>query len=490
MFRGGSIGASDVGLYRTPTFRRWRNAMLAVLAGLVAGGATVVISPLAVVGAAAGAVALALVARFPELGMLGIVCLVATIFNVDDVLLVPLPGIGSLNLADLLLLLLIGLSVLRLIRDPGARDRLSVIAVPLGLVVFAALVSVVVAVALRGGSRSSAVRMMRYIAYYLLIIPGTVLLTTHESVERLFLGLRLLAVFVAVAMFVQAAVGDSVAIIPGRVEAARTAGSTYAATRIIPPGLTLIFAVAVIGSSVALVRRGAQAIGWGIPALFAVVGLGLTFFRTYWATSVGAVGLMLLMVERVERGRGIVRGAILIGLAVLLVGIAASMSETVSETVTAMRDRLVSLFDVEELTSGQETLQERALESRFALRRIREVPVLGVGLGNPYRYPFDPWDGLTAYVHNAYLYATVSMGLLGSIPLVWLLMAAATRGVRNRREIPDSHRRYLVGAVSAWLVAVLLTSITNPVFMEYPSIAVLGTLIGAQEAILANAAVT
>lgn len=195
--------------------------------------------------------------------------------------------------------------------------------------------------------------------------------------------------------------------------------------------------VGVLAAAALLFAHGSRLrlLGVGLVTL-GVTALLLTFSRAAWigAAAGGAAGMWLL--GRLAWRRRDLRWGIV--LCVVLVGIVGVIWLAAYRPFVAARALGESASD-----GGQESVELRSVADRivftdFALRSIRERPILGVGMGNfPWRasyYIADTFYDLRGdNVHHIYLSAWAELGGVGLILFVGALIGgigAAWRAIR------------------------------------------------------------
>ena len=207
---------------------------------------------------------------------------------------------------------------------------------------------------------------------------------------------------------------------------------------------------------------------WLLPAIgLTLLGLAVQFGRGVWvATAAG-----LLVSALMHRGWvGAARILLIGGLA--LATLVAGLSFVRPRMVDALEERAMGI--VPELRAGG-SFHWRVVENREALRRIAERPLTGVGIGGDYKHTVSSSGSFgveTSYIHNAYLYFPLKMGLLASlIPVAFMVAFALTvRRVLRRRTNLD---RGLLAALCGAFVVPVLTSGTQPEWVTPRGIAAL-----------------
>ncbi len=151
--------------------------------------------------------------------------------------------------------------------------------------------------------------------------------------------------------------------------------------------------------------------------------------------------------------------------------------------VEALIIRGRSLWAGSELTFDRST-QWRLKENELALIKIREYPLLGIGPGGPYRQPWWSGDNLTSYVHNAYLFLLMDLGIVGLLPFIWFSIVFLRRGFSAYYDGHDPVRKSLAISFTLSYIAVLFSSATSPRLFEQGYILLLGVILGLNEVII------
>lgn len=230
------------------------------------------------------------------------------------------------------------------------------------------------------------------------------------------------------------------------------------------PVATIMAAAALLSGTIR--SRVGTGVAWAILVLN-LVGLVLTYERTFWVTT--ALGLLLVAatMSRRARIRALFWGPLAL---VLFFGV---MSTITPDTLTAARERLLSLGSYE----SDNSLRFRLTESRRVIEQIEESPIYGSGLAASV-YWGRPWEGVLpterTFAHNAYLWLAWKLGLVGAVLLVGaILFVLIGRAPPTASPLFASLR---TGAKAA-LLALALTSVTFPAFTLLSASAGLGLLI-------------
>jgi O-antigen ligase len=87
------------------------------------------------------------------------------------------------------------------------------------------------------------------------------------------------------------------------------------------------------------------------------------------------------------------------------------------------------------------------------------------------------------YIHNAYLWVWVDMGLVGLIPFVWLLAQVLVRGFGRWRKVGDPRWRAVALGVTLGILGQAITNIVAPNFIQSWGLVVFPILLGVNELI-------
>lgn len=463
--------------------------------GLLLGAAALWFSPLWMLGALAGGFLVLVAVQRPEIGLLGIMIATSSIVFEERLPLIPI-GIGSLHIPDVILLALFGLIILRWLVEPDFKIIRTPLDWPLLTFYGAALLSTFIAILQSSVEFNVGLREIRVVTYYLTFFAVTNLVREDRQLILLLRGLFLLATIVAVAMIALFLLGESLYLLPGRVETLQTQATVYSGiTRILPPGQSLIV-VAFIATTVTLVldkfrpTNMLRFLQWGLLGLAVV----LTFNRSFWVGVSLALFLLAYLVRRQDRQRLIGWSLIVIFLAAIIVLPAFDQPESqAARLMRASFERLATLVSTKTIGAQESTWRWRYFEYEHAFPQIMSHPLIGLGLGARYR-PWDPrldwkapdgsgFDG-RAYIHNGHLWILLKSGLLGYLCLLWLSLAFLVRGFEYWRRIPDRQMRGAVLGFTLTYIGVLIGAVVNPMFMQWFWTPVIGIMMGINEVVL------
>ena len=193
----------------------------------------------------------------------------------------------------------------------------------------------------------------------------------------------------------------------------------------------------------------------------------LTYERTFWVATAGAI-----LFVAVRSGRGPRARALVWGPAVVLV-ILCSMATVSPGTLGAAWERLLSLGQY----SSDGSVRYRVVESRHVLEEIGARPVAGSGLGAELVWN-RPWEGVATrsydYTHNGYLWVVWKLGAPAALLLfATLAVAIAWRAPPSADPLMRSVRQGSQGA----LLLLAIASVTFPSFNTYGITASMGVLL-------------
>lgn len=422
----------------------------------------------------------------PEIGILAIVILLSSIVFEGVLPQIPI-GIGDLHIADSLLLALLFMIPLNLIIDKEFRIVKTRLDIPLFFFVIAVSISACIAIFCYDLDFNQTMGIVRGLTYYLLFFVVTNLIRNERQIRFLVKGLFFIGALVGIMMLVQAAIGESIQLMPGRVEKAWTLGATYEATRVLPPGQTLVYVLFITSVCLIALQKKARVKVWHYLLVFSTgVGVTLTYNRSYWATCIFSFTIFMLLTGGQARRRVIFVLSVwlLIITVFLTLFLLSNPRGRVGETIQAISARISSLFRGTELYESG-SLQYRRIETEYAVKQITKHPLIGIGLGNDYRPSiFGADDKLTDYIHNGYLWILLKMGLIGFLPFLWFYFGFVVRGFKNWEKMGNNYFRSLLTGFTLSGLAVLLSNLVNPMFMQWFSIVVLSIIIGLSEGII------
>lgn len=210
-------------------------------------------------------------------------------------------------------------------------------------------------------------------------------------------------------------------------------------------------------------------------SIFTLIGLDIfCIFIGYSRTIFVAIGggLLALGITRSENAGAFIKRMLKGGVVILIILFILhfAISEIAPGYWSAFEKRVVSSFAASALDSNEPwVVGSRLYETEMAIDHIETHPILGIGIGTPYRdiLPFEytqvevaenPDDG-RHFIHNAYLYIWMKCGIAGVLAVGWAVSTMLrknwllTRNAAIRSGIPQGLLASFVGLGIANLVA-------------------------------------
>ena len=433
--------------------------------------------------AAVGALALAITAARPEIGILMITILISSIVFTEELPLIPI-GIGSIHISDILLTFMLAMIIYKRLFNSKFKLVATPLDLPLGIFILASITSAFISIVIYGNDFNEVIRILRFITYYLLFFVVTNLIREKKQVDFLVKSLLFIAVIVSMAMLLQAVLGESVKITPGRVETATTFEQAYKATRVLPPGRLLVFVllISAICSVISTHLKPLYRSGYFYLTMIFGVGVVLTYNRSYWLAAFICLGILFLRISGEGRIRMVYMTASITVVSVILFLCLASFGLIIEGNLSSISNRFSSLFSAKEL--GKSTsVKFRIMENEYAFQQIVKHPIIGIGLHNDYRPPgiYGRDDSLTRYIHNSYLYILTDIGLIGLMSYLWFYFGFIIRNIRRCASIEDHKLKYMIEGFAVAAIGTLFIAVVDSMFLEWFSVVTLSTIAGLSE---------
>lgn len=453
--------------------------------GLLMGIASVWIPPTLILIGIAGIIYVVVAWSWPEIALLGILLFTSTIFDIYDYPSIPI-GVGNLIISDLLLFVLFAIILLRGFIKSTSYFIHTPLDLPLIGFYFTALIATGFGIYSSRISFNQSLGELRVVNFYLVFFIVTNLVRSEKQLRRLYSGLILLAIFVALAMVAQYALGNAIQILPGRVETLSTAGTTsYGITRVLPPGQSLVLIVFVCLIAQILFDKKSSRFMINLIQL-GIVGLAvlLTFNRSFWVAIILAallVGLLVSIREKVKFVNIVFWTALIGGL--FLTPILTINGDVGEKLLNGITVRMSTMFNPN--TTQEESLLYRYIENEYAYAQIASNPLIGLGLGASYR-PFDSRirSSGTYYIHNGHFWVMLKTGLIGYSFFMWTLLLFIKRSIQNWKRIPDISQKGFVLSFGVTIFGMLFISIFNPIFRDWYWAPITGVMLGVGEVII------
>lgn len=446
-----------------------------------------------------GTLGLLLVWQRPELGLILLIFLTSS-FIEPDMIDLRLPIGGGLDLRDLLLIAILGLSAFQ--RIVRGQIELPWIAVggPLLLFIGVAVVSVVNALFFEGVSANWALNDMRILLYYSVFFITAWNIRDIKQLRTLIAGLLLIANATAAIVIIQQFLG------PDNLLLESMAGGRWqvwpqedGTIRVVPPGHALMHFMMVIAFCLAFFNRQhpERFVVYGGQFLFLNLGLILTFTRAGWLASGLAlliVGVLLLLRYQEVLLRPAFVGAALLILGIGLMSVLGQRGVVTIPNSDAVVERFQSILTPRE-TLQTYSLQWRLFEFEKATEAIREKPWTGVSLGNSYRnltvfqgearglwtegdLSMDVISRYTRYIHSSYLSIATKMGIPGITIFLWFCLSFVIGCWKIFRRTDDPMITGITVAILGGFLGLMQWSLFHAWFVETESTSVVGLMAG------------
>jgi hypothetical protein len=207
------------------------------------------------------------------------------------------------------------------------------------------------------------------------------------------------------------------------------------------------------------------------------IGLVLSVRRAMWIDFAIASVVIVLVSASVNRR--------VLLTAVVALSVGGVIFVTLTQNSPAYQERLGGITTVFSSNSSEANIRSRQIETEAVWRNIREHPVEGIGLTEPYLSNVQFQYQEPTYLHNNVLWVWLKFGILGLIALLWLVWRTARAGlaqaaglVRSRRftdaETSLAASATMLGFFVASLTASFLTASVRPPVIAGVLLAVAG----------------
>jgi len=319
---------------------------------------------------------------------------------------------------------------------------------------------------------------------YMVFFAVTNLVRTRRQLLTLVGGMFVIATITAIFMVVQQAVGTSFSIMPGQ-ETVGTAtsvsqGAMVGIARVMAPGQGLVY-VMLLPAFILYVTpeylKGRKWLGL-IPVILFPLAIAFTFTRTLW---LGAIveGVIFILIHNFKSTRFIGLVLILVIGAITFVSLFSVYSPRIDIVVKALSTRFDSLAADER--AEDVSAQYRLKENEVAIPKIKENPILGLGLGAEWRDAWDRWDArnrFQGFIHNGYLYLLIDMGIVGFLPFLWFSIAHLVIGFFAWYRLQDPILKGLVIGFTLSYLVLLLANTSSPQVLKPHIVPLFGILLG------------
>lgn len=306
-----------------------------------------------------------LIKKNPSLGVLTILILVSSIVFKEALPEIPI-GIGSFYIPDVILVYLVFLTFLSRAKSGRLLCGYELGEKILFIFIFTSIFAFFNALYFQGVSIDEAGGEFRIISYYLLYSVIIELFQNEKQLRFLIHGMFVLGIVVGGAMLIQAIIGESIQIMPGRVEAIGVGYYLNSATRILPPGQTLVFFIFLISGSILYLADNYNKLFVYTSFFVCAIGVLLTFNRSYWVAAFFCFLIFFVIAKTNKRVRLFSRlllPSIIFSL-LLVLFFMRSPTGFAESYFKSFEDRLESLFLPKELFSSG-SLQWRKRKTRM-----------------------------------------------------------------------------------------------------------------------------
>ncbi len=470
---------------------RFRHILLlisaAIAVGSATGGAVMFFSPVVVMLSLMILIAGMIVIKRPEWGILGFLALTSTVLESETNPGVSL-GFGHIYLSDMLVFFPFILIIWNLMFRLEVKFVRTPLDIPLILFILVALVSTGIAMLRETVTLKEALGPMRDVVNYAIFFSVTNLVRNEKQLKLVTTGIIAFAVIVSIVMIVQYALGTVLPFLPGRVEVLSTEGARYSnVTRIIPPGYSTVFVGFVTACSIWFFDV-AQRRNWiiALPIFITGIGVLLTFKRHFWGALAVIFLIMLLLSNRKEMQRILIRGFSTIAVMVVATYFVLNYTGSVGPNlIQGAVDRLFSLTRSDTYEAPDSSLRWRDFENQYAMSNFISHPLIGIGLGSRYRpwVPSRDWSNYDGrrYIHSGIFWLLLRTGSLGFVSMVWLMLVYVARGFKYWRLVPNStYGAYMLGFTLSSL-GMLMGNWVEPLISEWYWTGVIAVIMGVSE---------
>lgn len=385
----------------------------------------------------------------------------------------PLLGLHTINIPDVVLYILIAVLYGRLLLFKEARLARTPLDLPVLLLVFVATANLVFRHALMSQGFLTAFSEYKIYVYYMAIILVVNFYQTERDLRFFLGGAFLLAAVVGATLLMKAAAGD---VHPSASTAIGNPGDVY--YLFWAQGILLEFWVFCTMLSLSIVHKFS---GWYTAVgMLCLMFLVMSFSRHWWISVAFSAVFILYMTKKRYLSRVVKLLVILFMMVLALESAVLAGIKPFSHYQQLILYRGSSLGWID--TTGSYTY--RVLEDRYALQTISHHPLLGIGFRTPYRPQiYFPVDGINSFIHNGYLWILLKMGIAGFLPFVLMSVMFVGRAWTRWSKIKSPLLRGVaLGSLSSFL-GIALADVTAPHFVQNWDAVFVPISIGVTEAI-------
>ena len=407
--------------------------------------------------------------------VIGLLAMMAGICFIPYHSSLPFSNIQSINIPDLILYFLLLILSLRVIFYEKVKIIRTPLDLPLFLFFLVGLSSLLIGKIVYSYDFFQAYLEFKVIIYYLVAIVVSNLVRNNRALNLLLGGHFLLAIVVSLALIVWSLTSPEQS--SGTLQSVnRSPDEVY--YRYQAQGGLLVFWAFCCLLCLLIVKqmRFWYLVGGAIVSLFLI----LLFSRHVWLSLFFSVVLTFFLTGRKHSTNLFKLTFLICLLAIFFVWAAILGVQPMKRYKELISYRLHSLKWIDH--TGSYGL--RTLENQYAIEKIKEHPVFGIGFTTPYRpQVYYPEDNIKHFIHNGYLWILLKLGLLGFIPFVWFSYIFVKRGLKNWDNLNGAfYKGVVLGSVSSYL-GIALGNLAAPHFMQNWEVAALGLYFGTNEVI-------
>ena len=422
-----------------------------------------------------GVFIVALILRFPFATALVLIGLTDSVFG--DSFFAHQVGPVTVRPYELALFCLLALSVLRPVKRTWGGSTGAALAIFLALVV----VSAAIAVSAGRAELTEAFNWARPLALLTIFYVVIRLFPEPEQQRSLLLGAAVIAAATgAIALLAFLGAGFTHSLQESGEQAIRSEEGLGSLSRVRLPGLGAGYALFWYAAVQIMSRRGRQRLLWSGLLLGIGVDILVSFNRNMWVGIV--VGLFLMTILGGPFVRNRIAGSVAMVVAGLVAVIVFSSSASSDQVIAPVLRRGETILNPSK-TAGENSLQDRAKETRIAWKTARENPLLGVGAGASFgvisKHPVTSGSifvGVATepqlFLHNQYIYLILIAGVPGLIAFLWFLLSSVAFALRR------SPRDLAILACGVGITLIMISSVVAIYFTVENMTTMLGLLCG------------
>lgn len=216
--------------------------------------------------------------------------------------------------------------------------------------------------------------------------------------------------------------------------------------------------------------RGRKKDFYAALSIFFGAMLIYSFVRSVWIAAVSSLSFLFFMPLEKRKYNVIKLSLISIFLFSIYLSIAMSLPShnTLFRWVYALEKRYESIF----VAKDEPSITTRGSEWKEATKRSLQHPFFGNGLGTQITFfTYDKWSyanpwKTTRYIHNAYIFLFLNMGLLGLISFLWLCKSFIKYGMTLYRSLEDEMDKSFSIGVTAAFICWMIVSLAEPILVS------------------------